>query len=192
MSIHSRHQREECTLSDLCIDYLTKKQLDLFLIRTYERGSNEWNWTAETLHLHLSAKDPVSLVGLYMIQEDWEENHRIRKESLPDESGYISDRYLLYHETKEKYIIDYGNTWRYAEKKLIQWGYEVVQVEDSVGFSDDYPYIAEKEDNRYLARDPLQLLGFVTLIQAYGERWRDAQVHRIFTVKPFSEDCFNE
>ncbi len=180
------------TLSDLCIDYLMKKQFHLFIIRTCNGCVNEWNWSAETLYLHLSAKDPVSLVGLYWIHEDWEDNHRIIKKSLPDESGYILDRYILYHGTKDQCIIDYGNTWGYAEKKLVQWGYMVSQVEDSAGISDDYPYIAEKEDKRYLAGDPLQLLGLVALIQEYGEQWRDAQVHRSFTVKPFSEDCFNE
>lgn len=47
------------TLSDLCIDYLTKKQFHLFIIRTCNGCVNKWNWSAETLNLHLSAKDPI-------------------------------------------------------------------------------------------------------------------------------------
>ena len=147
------------TLSDLCIDYLTKKQFHLFIIRTCNGCVNEWNWSAETLYLHLSAKDPVSLVGLYWIHEDWEDNHRIIKKSLPDESGYILDRYILYHGTKDQCIIDYGNTWGYAEKKLVQWGYMVSQVEDSAGISDDYPYIAEKRGQTVFGRRSFAVTG---------------------------------
>lgn len=283
-----------CTISDICIDYLTKNSFNLFIERTSDGSENEWDWIAKKTDLHLHATDPVRLVALCMLGEDWinkrkhykneETNQRFvsvfvgicksqqlldeyikqdyellsdnhnqsafgadfnilyddeclvtninahksnnveeifadlaffetdllkqdyqnnldktynvaiviknlkykgkRKEILNDKFGYF--KYLgTYPQIIVQYIADAGNTYQYAVDKLIQWGYSISVGDDSVEFSEYCDMqIAEKNKKIYLATDPLRLLGFVAMIEAYGEDWAWSDVVRSFSVQP--------
>jgi len=282
-----------CTISDICIDYLAKNHFKLFIERTYDDSENEWDWFAKRADWHLCATDPIRLVGLYIIREDWlERTHYKSVESnqeyvsvfagicksqeLLDEymkkdyelldgnhscSAFEADFQILYDEdcltaminsqksddverifenvevfktellkqdyrgsldksynvaiviknlkykgereevSNEKfgyfkylgvypqinaeYIADGGNTWPPAVDKLVQWGYTVSIADDSVEFSEySNIHIAEKNEDKYLATDPLRLLGFVAMIQEYGEWWERSDVVKSFSVNP--------
>lgn len=161
----------ECTISDICIDYLVKNKFNLFIERTSDGSVNEWDWIAERTDLHLYATDPVRLIALYMIREDWlNQNKRHNQNKIAE------------------CIIDYGNTINYAVHKLLQWGYVVSIVDDSVEFSENCNlYIAEKNKKKYSATDPLRLLGLVAMIQEYGEDWAYSDVARSFLIQPAKE-----
>lgn len=161
--------RVDCTISDICIDYLVKKNFKLFIERTNDGCVNEWDWIAERTDLHLYATDPVRLIALYMIRENW-----INKSKT--DQGYVAC------------IVDYGNTCNYAVDKLVQWGYMVSIVDDSVEFSENCNlYIAEKNRKKYSATDPLRLLGLVAMVQEYGEKWAYSDVVRSFFIQPVKE-----
>lgn len=68
----------ECTLLDVCIDYLTKNNFDLFI--TCDGDERERiEWIAEREDLGLYASDPVRLVALYLIHDDWISNVEVPK-----------------------------------------------------------------------------------------------------------------
>ena len=58
-----------CTLSNISIDYLIKKNFKIHI----EYNEYEFEWMAIRDDLHLYASDPVHLIALYIIQEDWAE-----------------------------------------------------------------------------------------------------------------------
>lgn len=58
-----------CTLSNILIDYLIKKNFKIHI----EYNEYEFEWMAIRDDLHLYASDPVHLIALYIIQEDWAE-----------------------------------------------------------------------------------------------------------------------
>lgn len=281
-------KRTDCTISDICIDYLVKNSFNLFIERTNGESVNEWYWIAERTDLHLYATNPVRLIALYMIHKDWInkrkrckteeadgdyvsvfvgicesqellddylnqecsdfgtdfhilydkkclmaiinpqksndvekifENMAIREmdllkqdyqdnldklyntaiviknmkyegktdEILNDKFGYF--KFLGAYPTKKaEEIVDYGNTYKYAVDKLVQWGYMVSIVDDSVDFSENCNlYIAEKNKKIYSATDPLRLLGLVSMIQEYGEDWAYSDVVKSFTIQPAAE-----
>ena len=89
------------------------------------------------------------------------------------------------------YIADGGNTYHYAVNKLIQWGYTVSAGDDLVEFSEYCNiHIAEKNRKKYLATDPLRLLGFVAMIQEYGEDWVWSDIVRSFSVQPAKKEFY--
>ncbi|MDE7477602.1 MAG: hypothetical protein K2M91_06590 [Lachnospiraceae bacterium] len=103
------------------------------------------------------------------------------KEILDDKFGYF--KFLGIYPLKPfETIADAGNTYDYAIDKLVQWGYTVSVLNDSVEFP--YTYIAEKDGKKYSARDPLRLLGLITIIREYGEEWRYSDVPRSFSIEP--------
>ena len=108
-------------------------------------------------------------------------------EILNDKFGYF--KFLGAYPRKEaEYIMDYGNTYDYAVDKLVQWGYMVSIVDDSVEFSENcILYIAEKNKKISSATDPLRLLGLVAVVQEYGEDWAYSDVVRSFTIQPETE-----
>ena len=65
------------------------------------------------------ATDLVRLVALYMIREDRNNERKRYNQKIP------------------RCIVDYGNTSNYAVDKLVQWGYVVSIVDDSVEFSEN-------------------------------------------------------
>jgi len=289
-----------CTISDICIDYLIKNNFDLFIERTSDGSVYEWDWIAKRTDLHICATDPVRLVALYMIREDWINDRKYYKngaanqnyvsvfvgicksQELLDEyikqdydllngngicSAFQADFQILYDEDcltaiinfqksndveeifaniavfetdllkqdyqdnldksynvaiviknlkyegerKEilndkfgcfkylgaypqitaAYIADAGNTYNYAVDKLVQWGYTVSIGDDSVEFSGYCNLqIAEKNGEKYLATDPLRLLGFVAMIQEYGEKWSWGDVVKSFSVQPAKKEFY--
>ena len=291
-------RRMECTISDICIDYLVKNSFKLFVERAGNSSKNEWDWVAKRTDLYLYATDPVRLTALYMIRENWTNERRRYKNEQADQdyvsvfvgicksqklldeyikpnnellngndirSEFEADFQILYDEDcltavinsqksndvekifanavvfetdllkqdyqnhldksynvaivienlkyegerKEilndkfgcfkylgaypqidvEYIADAGNTYNFAIDKLIQWGYNVSAGDDSVEFSEYYNiYIAEKNGKKYLATDPLRLLGFVAMVQEYGEGWVWRDVVRSFSIQPVKED----
>lgn len=88
-------------------------------------------------------------------------------------------------------ITDAGNTYRYAVYKLVQWGYMVSKVWDSTDFGGVCEWFAEKNGKTYSAKDPLRLLGLVTIIQEYGENWRYSDVTQSFLIKPIPGELDN-
>ena len=188
-------KRTDCTISDICINYLVKNSFNLFIERTNGESVNEWYWIAERTDLHLYATDPVRLIALYMIHKDWiNKRKRCKTEeadgdyvSVNDKFGYF--KFLGAYPTKKaEEIVDYGNTYKYAVDKLVQWGYMVSIVDDSVDFSENCNlYIAEKNKKIYSATDPLRLLGLVSMIQEYGEDWAYSDVVKSFTIQPAAE-----
>lgn len=67
-----------CILSDICIDYLKKKNFELFI--TCDGNEREHiEWIAEREDLGLFASDPVRLAALYLIHDDW-----ISKREIPE------------------------------------------------------------------------------------------------------------
>lgn len=156
----------ECTLSDLCLDYLIKNHFDLSIEHNGSKDGDEWlDWTATRSDLNLCASDPLRLVALFVISDDW------FAPGSPTEKTTNS-------------IADYGNTYQYALDKLVQWGYKVSTVEDSADFMNHYIFIAEKNEKRYSATDPLRLSGLVAMIREYGENWTRSDVSRAFSVEP--------
>ena len=151
-----------CTLTDICIDYLVKNNFQLSIEPNNEWS--EWNWQAEREDLILYATDPIRLVALYMIRDDWVSDREVDKDYIP-------------------VIADDGNTYRYAVCKLVQWGYTVSRVEDSADFG-VYEWLAEKDGKTYSAEAPLGLLGFVTIMRAYGEDWTCSDVAKSFSINP--------
>ncbi len=87
-----------CTLTDICIDYLVKNNFQLSIEPNNEWS--EWNWQAEREDLILYATDPIRLVALYMIRDDWVSDREVDKDYIP-------------------VIADDGNTYRYAVCKLV-------------------------------------------------------------------------
>lgn len=88
-------------------------------------------------------------------------------------------------------IAEAGNTDRYAVYKLIQWGYMVFKVQDSADFGDSWEWLAQKDGKTYSAKNPLRLLGLVTIIQEYGEDWRYSDVPQSFSIKPIPGELDN-
>lgn len=60
----------EATLTDLSIDYLIKNNFALS-IEAVDNALYEWDWKAVRADLILYATDPLQLVALYMICDDW-------------------------------------------------------------------------------------------------------------------------
>ncbi len=85
-------------------------------------------------------------------------------------------------------IVDAPNTEDYAIDKLVQWGYKVSVVNDVADFFDEIIWIAEKDKKKYSATDPLRLLGLVTIIREYGEKWDQIDVADSFSVNPTPGD----
>ncbi|MEZ3444530.1 MAG: hypothetical protein K1W30_05225 [Lachnospiraceae bacterium] len=166
-------RQPECTLSDLCIHYLVKNHFDLSIEHNSSKDGDEWfDWTATRSGLNLYAYDPVRLVALFMISDDWiATNHPKIQISSTTEKTTNS-------------IADYGNTYKYALDKLVWWGYKVSKVEDSADFMMHLIFIAEKDEKSYSATDPLRLLGLVAMIREYGENWARSDVSRSFSVEP--------
>lgn len=82
-------------------------------------------------------------------------------------------------------IIDYGNTYSYAAYKLTQWGYKISVVDHDADFFDyHFVWVAEKDQKKYAAKEPLSLLGLVAMIQEYGEDWEYSYVAKSFSIKP--------
>lgn len=110
-----------------------------------------------------------------------------KEEILNDEFGRF--RFLgAYRIRTTEFLADAGNTHKYAVNKLNQWGYIVSQTDDSVEFSGCCNIcIAEKNKKVYSATDPLRLLGFIAMIQEYGENWEDCNVVRSFSINPIKE-----
>lgn len=79
--------RTDCTISDICIDFLAKNNFNLFIERTNEESVNEWDWIAERTDLHLYATDIVRLIALYMIHKDWINE---RKRCKTADGDYVS------------------------------------------------------------------------------------------------------
>lgn len=159
-------QQPECTLSDLCINYLIKNHFELSIEHNSCKDGDEWlDWTATRSDLNLCASDPVRLVALLMISDDW------FAPGSPTEKTTNS-------------IADYGNTYQYALDKLIQRGYKISTVDDSADFMMHSIFMAEKDEKSYSATDPLRLLGLVTMIREYGENWARSDVSRSFSVEP--------
>jgi len=59
----------QTTLTNLSIDYLMKNNFQLSMEPNNEMF--EWEWKAERTDLTLYATDPIQLVALYMIRDDW-------------------------------------------------------------------------------------------------------------------------
>ncbi|GFI23508.1 MAG: hypothetical protein OSJ73_05420 [Lachnospiraceae bacterium] len=59
-----------CTLTDLSIDYLIKNNFALSM-EPVDNVLYEWDWKAERSDLTLYATDPIGLVALYTIRDDW-------------------------------------------------------------------------------------------------------------------------
>ena len=59
-----------CTLTDLSIDYLIKNNFALSM-EPVDNVLYEWDWKAERSDLTLYAMDPIGLVALYTIRDDW-------------------------------------------------------------------------------------------------------------------------
>lgn len=99
--------------------------------------------------------------------------------------GAIDDQNSIdYGEKSITVIADAANTYKYAVYKLVQWGYVVSYVSDSADSGSSYEWIAEKDGKIYSAKNPLRLLGFVTIVQEYGENWRHSDVPQSFSMKP--------
>lgn len=60
----------QTTLTDLSIDYLVKHNFELSM-EAVDNVLYEWDWKAERADLTLYATDPIQLVALYMIRDDW-------------------------------------------------------------------------------------------------------------------------
>ncbi len=67
-------------------------------------------------------------------------------------------------------ITDAGNTQNYALKKIYEWGYEVfisnTDEKDKIYF-DNFMWSAQKDGKIYTEKDPLRLLGLITLFSEY-------------------------
>lgn len=63
--------QEKCTLTDICIDFLVKNHFRLSMESASDGCPQQWDWAAKRADLYLYAIDPVELVALYMISDDW-------------------------------------------------------------------------------------------------------------------------
>lgn len=54
-------------------------------------------------------------------------------------------------------------------------------------FMDEFMWIAENDEKKFSAVDPLRLLGLVTIIREYGESWDSVEVANTFLIKPIIE-----
>ena len=77
-------------------------------------------------------------------------------------------------------ITDAGNTQNYALKKIYEWGYTVSAVTETECLDDHMYYYAKKNGETYLETSPVRLLGLLTIIEKYGQNWkqRKAIPHR--------------
>ena len=77
-------------------------------------------------------------------------------------------------------ITDAGNTQNYALKKIYEWGYTVSVVTETEYLDDHMYYYAKKNGETYLEKSPVRLLGLLTIIEKYGQNWkqRKAIPHR--------------
>jgi hypothetical protein len=67
-------------------------------------------------------------------------------------------------------IADAGNVLVPAYLALIQKGYSVSC--EKLGSEEEDLWIAENSSNRFVAEDPLLLLGLITLYEIRGEKWQ--------------------
>lgn len=98
--------------------------------------------------------------------------------------GVDEQNSIDYGEKTTTVIVDAANTYKYAIYKLVQWGYTVSYVQDSADCNDLYEWLAEKDEKTYSAKNPLRLLGFITIVQEYGENWRHSDAAQCFSIKP--------
>lgn len=105
------------------------------------------------------------------------------KEITNEKFGYFKF-FGVYPLKRAEVIIDYGNTYRNAIYKLIQWGYKVSRVQESADFNAGMEWLAQKDQKIYTAENPLRLLGLITIIREYGENWEHSDVARTFSIKP--------
>src|SRR5262245_54935130 len=66
-------------------------------------------------------------------------------------------------------IADAGNVLVPAYLVIIQKGYSVAH--EKLGYEEEELWIAENPSNRFVAEDPLHLLGLITLYETRGEEW---------------------
>lgn len=72
-------------------------------------------------------------------------------------------------------IASAGNTGNHALEVLEAKGYSVVLYPDADA-GGSYHYWATKDKRDFIARDPLEVLGLVTLWEHFGDDWRDRAV----------------
>ena len=70
-------QQQKCTLTDICIAFLVKNYFRLSIEPAGNGCLHQWDWAAKRADLCLYAIDPVELVALYMISDDWILNIKI-------------------------------------------------------------------------------------------------------------------
>ncbi len=69
-------------------------------------------------------------------------------------------------------LTDAGNTYNYALKKIYEWGYVVLVITESESLDDHTYYYAKKNGETYLETSPVKLLGLLTIIEKYGQNWK--------------------
>ena len=70
-------QQQKCTLTDICIAFLVKNYFRLSIEPAGNGCLHQWDWAAKRADLCLYAIDPVELVALYIISDDWISNIKI-------------------------------------------------------------------------------------------------------------------
>lgn len=79
------------TLSNIAINYLMENNFSVLIEFNNELFTYRWIAASDDEDLHLYASDPLSLMALYMIKEDWEVKKRIpnyRKELIDGNEVY--------------------------------------------------------------------------------------------------------
>ena len=69
-------------------------------------------------------------------------------------------------------LTDAGNTYNYALQKIYEWGYIVSVVTETESLDDHTYYYAKKNGKTYLETSPVRLLGLLTIIEKYGQNWK--------------------
>lgn len=106
------------------------------------------------------------------------------KEIQNDEFGYF--KFLgAYPEPLPNQIRDTSKMYKYATHKLTDRGYRIsVTTENEDGLQDRFIWIAEKDQKTFSARDPLRLLGIVTIVREYGDAWDRTDIPSALSIKP--------
>ena len=162
-------------------------------------------FSVSTVGPHLSDKiDEVfadtAVFDLNLLKEDYPDNFdkpynavmifgRLKYEGAVqevqnDKYGYF--QFLgTYPEALPHKIYDDYEMDNYALNKLADWGYQIlVSNEKRDDLQNYFVWRAEKDGKIFTARDPLRLLGIVTIVREYGDAWDRADATNIFSIHP--------
>lgn len=109
------------------------------------------------------------------------------REVQNDKYGYF--QFLgTYPEALSDKIDDDPEMDNYALNQLADWGYQISVSNEKRDDSENHIVWGAKKDGKtFTARDPLRLLGIVTIVREYGDAWDRVDVTNVFSIHPERE-----